>query len=124
MSAASEYIPKAMVSSANITTTKMVLMVPFVAPEYGGISGAMTPGTPLVPLCPAGCLTRASAENEFLTAGYRNANQTRPIPKATKPAPASISAALCGPENNPVPCPNQKSPTAINSGPTTRRGSS
>ena len=33
MSAASEYISKAMVSSANVTTTKMVLMVPSVAPN-------------------------------------------------------------------------------------------
>jgi len=53
--------------------------------------------------------------------GYRNANHTRPIPKATTPAPASISTALCGPASNPIPCPNQKSPTTINSGPTTTR---
>src|SRR5260370_25190611 len=57
----------------------------------------------------------------ILRPGYRNANQTRPMPRATTPAPASISAALSGPESNPTPCPNQKSPTAINSGPTTRR---
>src|SRR2546421_12551106 len=44
-----------MVSSANITTTKMVLMVPFVAPEYGEIPGAMTQRRPPGRLCPEGC---------------------------------------------------------------------
>ena len=53
--------------------------------------------------------------------GYRNANHTRPISKAARPEPASISTGLCGCTNNPVPCPNQKSPTAINNGPTTTR---
>jgi hypothetical protein len=61
------------------------------------------------------------AKKRILRAGYRNANQIRPRPTAMTPAPASISTVLCGPANNPVPCPNQKSPTAISSGPTTRR---
>src|SRR3954454_16090306 len=51
--------------------------------------------------------------------GYPNANHTRAIPRAPTPAPKSISTALCGPASNPVPCPTQKSPTAIDSMPIT-----
>jgi hypothetical protein len=78
----------------------------------------ITQRRPLVRLCSEAFRNGGQRGKRILRAGYRNANQTRPIPKATAPPPASISIALCGPENNPVPCPNQKSPTAINSGPT------
>jgi hypothetical protein len=79
----------------------------------------MTQRSPLVSPRFAG--SNGAADQRQLILGYRNANHTRPIPKATTPAPPSISTALCGPESNPVPCPNQKSPTAIHSGPTTIR---
>ncbi len=51
---------------------------------------------------------------------YRQAAQVRSIPKAMMPAPESTIAALCGHKSNPVPCPKQKSPIAINSEPTIR----
>ena len=70
---------------------------------------ATTQRSPLVRLC----------SEAFRMAASATAMQTRQG-MATAPPPASISTALCGPENNPVPCPNQKSPTAINSGPTTK----
>jgi hypothetical protein len=53
--------------------------------------------------------------------GYRDANHPRPIPKAATPVATSMSAALCGPESNPVACPNQRSPRAINNGPAATR---
>src|SRR6266436_7972832 len=95
-----------------IASASGLLLRPMPRADSRDAAGASLPGN----------LSRGGQRGKTNPEGrYRNANQTRPIPKATTPAPASISTALCGPENNPVPCPNQKSPTATNNGPTTRR---